>query len=458
MKAIGVLPGRAQRGVSLIELLVGIVIGLFLALSVLKIQQTLVQANYKLSDTYLRDNELRSAMDMVGQDLAGAGFVMGGVQPQCGLILAYDSAAPISGVFGQFPVSSTWQTTTSQLMTTGTLPTGASALGTYPTITGSGTVSQVLSITTTATALTAAAAAGAPLVYSVVQNASITSVPNSSTSGPIAGLANLPISSTTGINYGAVGYLRLHLSNGTNTSTACFRVRVPRGANAAGTALAAGSSLNIQDPNLMPGTGLNGYSATLGTYNILASGTNLVNASLLYGRLYYPMLNPPDATLIAGVTASTNQQVVVYYVGMSNGTTAAAGNFPVLYRAVVNALDDSLITAPVPVAAGVVSLQALYGVDETGSGNVTNYLTWADVLAGNFTANVRTVLFSMVAKSLQSDATPGYAASPNPVPIPSPSGTGNDAFTAYTIPAAYNLNHFTVMQSEVAIRNQLWQR
>lgn len=59
-----------------------------------------------------------------------------------------------------------------------------------------------------------------------------------------------------------------------------------------------------------------------------------------------------------------------------------------------------------PVAAGVVSLQALFGVDGASAatpptGGVTHYRTWQQVTASQLTGRVRTVLYAVVARTLQ---------------------------------------------------------
>jgi type IV pilus assembly protein PilW len=147
---------------------------------------------------------------------------------------------------------------------------------------------------------------------------------------------------------------------------------------------------------------------------------------------------------------------VIYYVGMASPGSAAgaAGNYPELMRATVNALTDALIGTPQPIAAGVVSLQALFGVDATNSGSVTEYQNWADVVSGGNTGNVRSVLFAIITKTLHAD--PKYSVPSSTITPASPSG--GDAFQAYTVPSAYTNDRFAVYESEVAVRNQIWPR
>jgi type IV pilus assembly protein PilW len=71
---------------------------------------------------------------------------------------------------------------------------------------------------------------------------------------------------------------------------------------------------------------------------------------------------------------------------------------------------------------------------------------------------VRSVLFAIVTKTLQTD--PKYSA-PATITLASPT-PGPDSFTNYTVPNGtgggpdYTHNRFSVLESEVAIRNQIW--
>jgi hypothetical protein len=152
-------------------------------------------------------------------------------------------------------------------------------------------------------------------------------------------------------------------------------------------------------------------------------------------------------------------QTLVYYV--ARAANGASGSVPVLARATINA-DGTLAAQPAPVAAGVVSLQALFGVDGISTatpptGGVTHYRTWQQVTASQLTGRVRTVLYAVVARTLQ-------AHRENPeitqVDIPSPQlAAGDPVFTAFQ-PRTDDekRDRYTVHTAEVALRNQIWGR
>ena len=106
--------------------------------------------------------------------------------------------------------------------------------------------------------------------------------------------------------------------------------------------------------------------------------------------------------------------------------------------------------------------QALFGVDGASAatpptGGVTHYRTWQQVTAGQLAGRVRTVLYAVVARTLQ-------AHRENPevtqVDIPSPQlAAGDPVFTAFR-PRTDDekRDRYTVHTAEVALRNQIWGR
>lgn len=412
-----------QRGVTLIELMVALVAGLIFSLSVLIVQSALTRQNIQMSDVTQRDNQSRAALDLLTRDLSNAGFMLGGVQARCSVTLAYNSTAPIGNAFFQYPVSAASQPQA--------LPT-TSSLGGTPDPSGYGTSSQFtdMVVFTGTTSALQVPGNGNPSTY-VVQN----STTQAASGQGALNSSTLPLGSTAGINPNDAALLRMPL----NGKLVCFRVPISDVGPSTST---SSTYVDSKSTNLFPSTGYAAFDPQLQAAGILPAGTLLTNANFIQSRL-----------TDLGPQSTSAEESVVYYIG--NFGNGSGGTYPMLMRAVVNAETDTLVGTPNPVAAGVVSLQALFGVDETNSGAVTNYLTWPDVVAGQYTAAVRSVLFAIVTRTLHGD--PKYAV-PNGgvIAIQSPSGTGNDSFVNYTVPAANLTDRFSVLESEIAIRNQIW--
>ena len=416
---------RQQRGLSLIELMVALVIGLIFSLAVLMVQSSLTKQNVQMSDTMQRDTQTRAALDLIGTDLSNAGFMLGGVQTPCAVLLAYDSAIS-SKPFAQYPVSAASQPLalpTSTAQPSDNYPANSPSPNAY------GNAQQFTNMVFITSATSALQAPDSSDVSAYVVQNSTTQAANGQ------GALNsgvLPLASTAGLHVGDTGLLRMNL----NGRQACFRVPI---ANIGPSTTPASTYIGSKTSSLFPTTAYAAFNDPLVKAGLLPAGGSLSNANFIQSRL----------SDLGGSGSSTLETVVYYIAPYPN---ANGGSYPVLMRARLDAQSDALLAAPEPVAAGVVSLQVLFGVDETNSGNVTNYLTWPDVVSGGYAPNVRSVLFALVTKSLQSD--PSYNA-PASITIPNPT-QGPGQFTAYTVPAAYSHNHFSVIQSEVAIRNHLW--
>ena len=96
---------RRQSGLSLIELMVALVIGLIFAIAVLIVQSKLTQQNLQMTDVMERDTQARAALDIITSSLSNAGFMVGGgVQSPCAAVLAYN-AGLATPVFSQYPVT-----------------------------------------------------------------------------------------------------------------------------------------------------------------------------------------------------------------------------------------------------------------------------------------------------------------------------------------------------------------
>ncbi|MGC8508345.1 MAG: PilW family protein [Thiomonas sp.] len=423
---------QRQRGLSLIELMVALVIGLIFAIAVLLVQSSLTKQNVQMSDVMQRDTQTRAALDLISRDLSNAGFMLGGVQSRCSVLLAYDSAVGGGQPFAQFPVSAASQPLALPTSTTvGTI----NYPSTTPDPTTYGTKQQFTDMLffTGATSALQAPGNGNPTAY-VVQN----STTQAANGQGALNSSTLPLGSIAGLAVGDSALLRMPL----NGNLVCFRVPI---ANVGPGTAPSSTYINSNGSTLFPSTAYAAFNSQLVAAGALPPGGSLTNANFVQSRL--SDLGPQN---------SSNLQTVVYYIGQY--ANAGGGSYPVLVRAVLNAQTDALVSPPVPVAAGVVSLQALFGVDESNSGNVTNYLTWPAVVSGKYTADVRSVLFALVTKSLQNDT--GFTA-PASIAVPSPS-QGPGQFTPYTVPTGtgglpnYSHDHFSVIESEFAVRNQLW--
>ena len=412
---------RKQRGLSLIELMVALVIGLIFSLAVLLVQSSLSKQNVQMSDVMERDTQTRAALDLISTDLSNAGYMMDGVQAPCAARLAFDSKVQ-STPFFQYPVSANAQASNTALPTS----TALSATTPQPTYVPAGGRTDMISITG-ATSARIAPTGGNPTTF-VVQNTVATSSTNNAVQD-----STLPLGSVTGVAAGDSALLRMPL----NQAIVCFRV--PVAAVDTSTTPPTITSMNT----LFPGNAYSGFNTALQNAHLFPTGVStLQNANLVQARL-----------TDEGSTSSSTLQTVVYYVANASNV-ASNGTLPMLMRATINAANDQMIGTPQPLAAGVVSLQALFGVDETNSGAVTNYLRWSNVVSNGYTNDVRSVLFAVVSRTLHS--APGNPTVTS-VAVPSPmSGTGNDTFAAYVPAAAEQQNRFSVVESEFALRNALW--
>ncbi|MGC8807473.1 MAG: PilW family protein [Thiomonas sp.] len=415
-------PGmQLQRGLSLIELMVALVIGLIFAIAVLLVQSSLTKQNVQMSDVMQRDTQTRAALDLISRDLSNAGYMLDGVQPPCAARLAFDSAVQ-STPFFQYPVSAVKQASSTALPTATTpAPTPGP---TY--VPPGGGETEMISITG-ANSARITPTGGNPTTF-VVQN----TVATSQTANAVQD-STLPLNSVSGIAVGDTAQLRMPL----NQNIVCFRV--PVAAVDTTTTPPSITSMN----SLFPSNAYSGFNNSLQSANLFPTGvTQLQNANLAQARL-----------ADGGPAATSPLKTVVYYVANA-ANAASGGTIPMLMRATLNASNDQMIGTPLPLAAGVVSLQVRFGVDETNSGQVTNYLRWSNVVTGHYTNAVRSVLFAVVSRTLHADPSNPQVTS---VAVPSPmTGAGNDMFVAYTPTAAEQRNRFSVIESEFALRNTLW--
>jgi hypothetical protein len=124
-----------------------------------------------------------------------------------------------------------------------------------------------------------------------------------------------------------------------------------------------------------------------------------------------------------------------------------SGTFPTLMRANYSLLDDTIIGVPQSIAAGVVSLQVLFGVDPANTGAVTAYESAATVTASKHWDTVLTAKLALVTRTVNDDPDSTGYTGPTTVVIGTP-------FTNLTVPASQH--RYTVNTTEVALRNYAW--
>ncbi len=392
---------HAAAGFTLVELMVALLLSLLLAVAVLKMQTKMASQTMRVADTGTRDTQTRAAMDLITRDLSSAGFLLGDLSHSCPAVLTYDSGTA-TGYFAHHAVDSLVATSSSKMAFAPSLTLN------YPAGTSSMVASDVLVVmgTTAATQFNnvlpnAAAVAGNPLVTGVVK-----------------------MSKTNGFVKGDAAIMQLLLGN----DLPCVRVPVSD--------FTANSSMTSTGGTIMPSASYNGFVTPLATAGF---STALTNTGIYTSKV-----------VDIGTATTTTQLFTVYYVDGS-------GSFPVLMRAQYSLADDSVVTAPQPIAAGVVSLRVSYGVDPTGAGSATAYEEAAQVTTNKHWSVVRSVRVALVARTINddpvADTTTTYAA-PTSIAIPASAPVSGAWFASISVPASHH--HYTVNTTEVAYRNWLW--
>lgn len=424
-----------QRGLSLIELMVALVIGLIFSLAVLLVQSSLTKQNVAMSDAMQRDSQTRAALDLISKDLSNAGYFQNGPVPPgsngCTLTLSYAVNGGTATV--NAPVMAASEP--SPLPTTSSLSASIDPANYTPP---GGNTSVLLTMTMSAATPQVNPTQGVPV--NVV-------FPGKGAPGTPPAGTNLVLSQPlAGIQAGDRGLLVLKNFRFSG-KTVCFQIPISHVPAQTASQPASIDSLNNGSLNPPINTpfqtqGYNGFQSRLQYAGLLQPGQTLQPTDF-YG--------PGTVQLIdLGRPAQQNLQTVAYWV--ANQTNSAGGQFPALMRAVINPLTGSLVGQPVPVAAGVVSLVALFGV---GAPNVTQYLTGSDVQAQNQIGNIRSVWIALVTRSLHPDVDPHYRSPPTiAVNLPAPNAYGH-AFD-YQVPADARGYHYSVIATEVAVRNALW--
>ncbi|HEX7689442.1 MAG TPA: PilW family protein [Burkholderiaceae bacterium] len=426
--------GGAAAGFTLVELLVALALSMILVGVMLKAQQSLATQTVHNADSETRDNEARTALDLINRTVTGAGFLLGGSPQACNEMFTYNSGAQsTSKYFVHHPVDAV--AATSGLY----LPFASGLQLTYPGTSGTPTPSDVLAVTTSSDA-TGFDANNAPIV-AVSPNSAYTPMST----------GKFPMQTTTGLTAGDTAILQVALTN----RIACFRLPIASLSTASGSPDVDDSAVNA----LMPSTFLNGYASSLTT----AGYGTMTDAAVFQGQFVDITYVPPGMP-VATTPRSTSAVTVVFYVDRD-----ANYSFPVLKMATYSFKDDSVQTAPQIVAAGVVSLQVRFGVDPGKTGAITAYHDAATVTTNNEWDTVRSTKVAIVSRSLTTESDmqggsgnaaissiPVCTTTPNsPVKPCLESGFG---FAAVTIPSSGSQqNHrYVVSTLEIANRNALW--
>ena len=389
-------------------------IGLILTVAVLAVQARLTSQNVRTSDTSLRDNEARAAMDAIARDLTGGGFLHAGSSGTCNAVLSYNSALPAAKYSAGFPVSALAGGASVVLP----FVAGAGITLNYPTV-ASGNRSDVLVLRSTTDAT----------------QFSSTVTPQSATTDNLAytplatGVLPFSNSPTPAITAGNVGLLQVPVGTAPTQQIVCMRVPITS------VGLSSGSTSVSSSGALMPSTNYTGFSGQLALTGL--TGQVLSDFQLRSSKL-----------LDLGTAAATNQRTYAYFVDAD----PARYRWPTLVRATINTLTDVEVAGSrQELAAGVASFQVLFGVGTPATG-VTSYQTWPQVIAAGNAGNVLTVKVMVLSRSIYPDKE--YVNPASSVPLQTQfSQTG---YTDYTIPSGETANRFIAQESELVVRSSLW--
>jgi type II secretory pathway pseudopilin PulG len=430
------LAGSRRRGpaagFTLVELLVALALSMILVGVMITAQSKMAAQTVRNADSETRDNEARTALDLINRTVTGAGFLLGGSPQACNEMFTYNSGAQsTSKYFVHHPVDAVAASDGLYL------PFASGLQLTYPKSSGTPTPSDVLAVTTSSDA-TGFDSNNAPII-AVAPNSAYTPMST----------GKFPLQTTTGLVAGDTAILQVALTN----RVACFRIPVGTLSSASGSPDLDDSAANA----LMPGTFLNGYASALTT----AGYGTMTDAAVFQGQVVDITYVPPGSP--ASTPRSTSAVTVVFYVDQD-----ANYLFPVLKMATYSFKDDSVRTAPQIVAAGVVSLQVRFGVDPGKTGAITAYEDAATVTSNNDWDTVRSTKVAIVSRSLTTESDMvGSGAAITSIPIcatgkvntpVSPCIESGFNFSTVNIPSnGSQQNHrYIVNTLEIANRNALW--
>ncbi len=415
--------GAAQRGVTLIELLVGLAVAAIMSLVIALTLGYSFSNNRNVVDSVQSNDGSRVALTLLSRDIASAGFMLGGAQSACNATLSYDSklGSTYSPMFAAWAVDQASGSAPPLAMSG---QTGSPQTFDYPSSASvtAGNKTQAL-LLTAAGSMADVAASGGTAVASPFATAAFGNW------GTSLAAMNTPTAlyvsfGATPPSVGDTALVHVPLAGGSGNATLCLRVPV----TAVGTA-----SIDSANSNYMPSGG----------YPALAT-----KAAALFSSLPTVYLsNLQHAQVIDLGSGASSLQVVQYWIDDSNG-------YPVLMRGTYNALDDTWTGASTggqAIAPGAVSLQALFGTVPIGSvGTAPTWRAWSDVTPGS--EQVVAVAIALVVRSLHDDA--AYTA-PATITVPQPASglAAPDAFADYVVQAGETHRHYNVYTLTVWLRN-----
>lgn len=308
-------PSNSQRGFTIIELMVAIVVSLLTATAIYAIFIQSEGQQRRSSETADVWQQARIAMTLIERDVRMAGY---GMNPGgCSQILAYDSRLPGAGVAVSYPIQSVPQTS--------------------PTYSYIKTDNSGNSLTSALT-----------IKYA---NGNFSGMPTTTVnSAPANTAAELSVDNVNGINLGDI--LLLRMSNGV-----CAQIQAtgPKSTQPNNVVHNSGSSC--------PGPGGGNIDCY---YNSPQGIAALGNAT-----------NPPQTITVNDINNSTvynmgqGDNTRTYFINPNSGSD----NIPTLMVSVTSSLNATVNTQPV--ARGIVALQILYGLDTNQDGIVDTYAPWS---------------------------------------------------------------------------------
>jgi type IV pilus assembly protein PilW len=396
--------GRRSDGFTLVELMVALLLSLLLAVAMLKMQTKMASQTMRVSDTGTRDTQARAAMDLITRDLSGAGFLVGNSQYPCDALFTYNSGGSGTKYFVHHGVDAFASVTGTTMNFAPTLTLN------YPPAPAGGLVSDVLVTVSSKNSL----------AFNDITNPIVTT----DGGGTPMTTGTLSLAKPTGVVATHAAIVQAPVGTGPTAQKACLRVPV---SSVVGTVMTSS-----------PGT-----TMPAGFYNDFVP--QVASAGFAFPLTSAGVLS--SFIVDIGTSATSSQVKTVYYIDGS-------GAYPMLMRAQYSLVDDSVLTAPQPIAAGVVSLRVSFGVDPGNTGGVTAYESGATVTASNHWGAVRSTRIALVTRTINDDPNADSTSYAAPPTIPIGPATGTTWFSSITVPAS--THRYVVNTTEVANRNWLW--
>ena len=434
------------------EMVVTLAAGSVLLVAILITQLRLSQGGTRITDSATRDNEIRAALDVMNRDIAGAGFLLeAAAPPVCNQVLAYN--ASLTGMQGNvsttvppgyFVLSTAMSFPAAAGAKLPIVPTGTNPPNTFnypPTAGGNRSDALVIRVSNGASLLNGN-------TYGTLKAASVGSP--ASTGQFTLMPAGMPFLASNAFSPGNVALVRVQ--NG--LQPICVRVPIQSSALAV-----TPPTLALAGTGMMPSTYFQAFATQMARFGLPANGISNQN-------LAGPGAGASASLTDLGAPAATTQFAYVYYVSLNTAMSGNLASVPVLQRAQINSLNDSVMQVQ-DIAYGVVSLQVNFGVDTSfgaSGGAVTKYMSGADVQNQNLGAWVRTVRLLIVTRSLNPDPSFNPSAAVDPTQkvldlnnqFPNPIAGGGPLYANYTIPPTNYGFHFNAQEQEIALRNQAW--